>query len=408
MTTRVQEGLHLSRLAPTTIQSEIRAMSVACDAVGGVNLAQGICDTETPAVVLEGAQRAIRDGLNIYTRLDGIARLREAIAVQLERTHGLRVDPHTEILITSGATGAFQAAAAAILDAGDEVLLFEPFYGYHAAMLRSLGCVPVPVAMRRPATEEGEWVLEVEAVRAAMTPRTRAMVINTPSNPAGKVFTRAELEALGGLAEEHDLFLFTDEIYEHFVYPAADGAATGAARAHVSPAMIPGLRGRTILMSGFSKTFSITGWRVGYLVADARWLPAIGYFHDLAYICAPAPLQHGVADGVEQLPESFYAGLAADHLRKRDQLAAALRVAGLTPHVPEGAYYMLAATGSLAGANAAERSRDLLARTGVAAVAGSAFFRGGSAQGEHLLRFCFAKRDEDLDEACRRLRTLSA
>ena len=165
------DTLHLSRLAPHTVQSEIRAMSVACDAIGGVNLAQGICDTETPAVVLAGAQRAMRDGLNIYTRLDGIPRLREAIAVQLERTHGLSVDPHREILITSGATGAFQAAASAILDPGDEVLLFEPFYGYHAAMLRSLGCVPVPVAMTAPALPDAEWVLDPEAVRAALTPR---------------------------------------------------------------------------------------------------------------------------------------------------------------------------------------------------------------------------------------------
>ena len=398
----VTDTLHLSRLAPHTIQSEIRAMSVACDAIGGVNLAQGICDTETPAVVLEGAQRAMRDGLNIYTRLDGIARLREAIAAQLERTHGLSVDPHREILVTCGATGAFQAAASAILDPGDEVLLFEPFYGYHAAMLRSLGVVPVPVAMQTPVHPEAEWVLDLEAVRAAITPRTRAMVINTPSNPAGKVFTRAELEHLGTLAEQHDLFLFTDEIYEHFVYPTA----TGAAREHLSPAMLPSLRARTILMSGFSKTFSVTGWRVGYLVADPRWLPAIGYFHDLAYICAPSPLQHGVADGVEQLPTSFYSGLATDHLRKRDQLAEALRAVGLTPHIPEGAYYMLAATGSLEGANAAEKARDLLRRTGVAAVAGSAFFRAGSPQGEHLLRFCFAKKDADLDEACQRLRTL--
>ena len=401
------DTLHLSRLAPHTIQSEIRAMSVACDAIGGVNLAQGICDTETPAVVLEGAQRAIRDGLNIYTRLDGIPRLREAIAAQLFRTHGLEVDPHREILITSGATGAFQAAASAILDPGDEVLLFEPFYGYHAAMLRSLGVVPVPVAMATPASPEAEWLLDPEAVRAAITPRTRAMVVNTPSNPAGKVFSRAELELLGQVAEQHDLFLFTDEIYEHFVYPQSSGAP----RQHLSPASIPGLRARTILMSGFSKTFSITGWRIGYLVADPRWLPAIGYFHDLAYICAPAPLQHGVADGVEQLSQSFYAGLAADHLRKRDQLADALRAAGLSPHIPEGAYYMLAGTGTLQGQNAAARSRDLLARTGVAAVAGSAFFRagsvaGGSPQGEHLLRFCFAKKDADLNEACRRLGTL--
>ena len=399
MATIAAHNLHLSRLAPVTIQSEIRAMSVACDAINGVNLAQGICDTETPAVVLEGAQRAIRDGLNIYTRLDGIARLREAIAAELFRTHGLTVDPHREILITSGATGAFQAAASAILDPGDEVLLFEPFYGYHAAMLRGLSAVPVPVAMQTPLTPEAEWALDPEAVRAAITPRTRAMVLNTPSNPAGKVFTRTEIELLGQIAEEHDLFLFTDEIYEHFVY---DG------RRHLSPATLPNLRARTILMSGFSKTFSITGWRIGYLIADPRWIPAIGYFHDLTYICAPSPLQHGVADGVEQLPASFYTGLATDHLRKRDALAEALRAAGLTPHIPEGAYYMLAGTGTLQGSSAAQKARDLLARTGVAAVAGSAFFRHGSQQGEHLLRFCFAKKDPDLEEACQRLRTLNA
>ncbi len=409
MSTVTTDNLHLSRLAPTTIQSEIRAMSVACDAIGGVNLAQGICDTETPAVVLEGAQRAIRDGSNIYTRLDGIPRLREAIAAQLLRTHGLAVDPHTEILITSGATGAFQAAASAILDPGDEVLLFEPFYGYHAAMLRGLGAVPVPVAMRTPVSPESEWVLDPEAIRAAITPRTRAMVLNTPSNPAGKVFTRAEIELLGSLAEEHDLFLFTDEIYEHFVYPESIPVVQPQTEQirHLSPATLPNLRARTILMSGFSKTFSVTGWRIGYLIADARWMPAIGYFHDLTYICAPAPLQHGVADGVEQLPPSFYTALATDHLRKRDLLAAALRAIGLTPHIPEGAYYMLASTGSLQGANAAQKARDLLTRTGVAAVAGSAFFRQGSQQGEHLLRFCFAKKDPDLLEACQRLRTLA-
>lgn len=372
-------------------------MSVACDALGGVNLAQGICDTETPVVVAEGAERAIRDGLNIYTRLDGIARLRVAIAGQIARTHGITVDPEREILITSGATGAFQAAASALLDPGDEVLLFEPFYGYHAAMLRGLGMVPVPVAMQAPADGEAEWTLDLDAVRAALTERTRAMLINTPSNPAGKVFTRAELEGLGALAEERELFVFADEIYEHFVY--------GESR-HVSPASLPGMRARTILMSGFSKTFSVTGWRIGYLVADARWTPAIGYFHDLAYICAPSPLQHGVADGVEQLPESFYTGLAADHLGKRTMLVEALRVAGLTPHVPDGAYYILASTGTLQGANAPEKARDLLARTGVAAVAGSAFFRVGSQTGENLLRFCFAKKDHDLAEACRRLRGL--
>jgi aminotransferase len=223
------------------------------------------------------------------------------------------------------------------------------------------------------------------------------MIVNTPSNPAGKVFTRAELEGLAVIAEQHDLFFFTDEIYEHFVYPPHH---------HLSPASLPGMRARTILMSGFSKTFSVTGWRVGYLVADPRWIPSIGYFHDLSYVCAPAPFQHACADGVEQLPPSFYHSLATDHLAKRALLLDALRDAGLIPHIPDGAYYILAFTGSLQGANAAEKSRDLLARTGVASVAGSAFFRPGATQGESLLRFCFAKKDADLREACGRLRTL--
>jgi aminotransferase len=381
-------GLQLSELAPRVVQSEIRAMSVACDAVGGVNLAQGVCDTEVPEVVAEGAIRAIRDGNNIYTRLDGIARLRKAIAGQVERTHGLVVDPDREVLVTSGVTGGFQAAAMALLNPGDEALVFEPCYGYHVSTLRSVRVTAVLVPLAEP-----EWSVDFAAVRAAITPRTRAMVINTPSNPAGKVFTRAELEGLAEIAREFELFVFTDEIYEHFIYGDAK---------HVSPAVIPGMRERTILMSGFSKTFSVTGWRVGYLIADARWIGAIGYFHDLTYVCAPAPFQHGCADGVEKLGPEFYTGLAREHEAKRTMIVDALRAAGMKPHVPDGAYYVLASAEGLPGATAAEKARALLAKTGVAAVAGSAFFRPG--KGEDLLRFCFAKKDKDLAEACRRLR----
>jgi len=382
--------LGLSQLAPRVVQSEIRAMSVACDAVGGVNLAQGVCDTEVPEVVAEGAIRAIRDGLNIYTRLDGIARLRRAIASKAERTLGFAVDPEREVLVTSGATGAFHAAAMALLNPGDEVLVFEPFYGYHVNTLSAMRITPVVVAL-----DEADWRLDLNAVRAAITPKTRALVVNTPSNPAGKVFTRKELEGLAAIAEEFDLFIFTDEIYEHFVYGAAQ---------HVSPAMIPGMRERTILMSGFSKTFSITGWRIGYLIADAKWIQAIGYFHDLAFICAPSPLQQGVADGVEALGPEFYEGLARDHEAKRTMIIDALRDAGMEPHVPDGAYYVLASAAALSGATAAEKARALLAKTGVASVAGSAFFRPGG--GEDLLRFCFAKKDADLATACQRLRGL--
>src|SRR5258705_7510353 len=239
-------GLGLSELAPGVVQSEIRAMTQECDRMGGVNLAQGVCDTEVAEVVAEGAIRAIRHGLNIYTRMDGIERLGRAIAGKVERTLGIAVDPEREVFITNGVTGAFQAGVMALLNPGDEVLLFEPFYGYHASTLRSIRAVPVPVALADP-----DWTLDVAAVRAAMTPRTRAIVINTPSNPAGKVFARKELEALAEIAEEFDLFVFTDEIYEHFIYGGAE---------HLSPSTTSRVGGRTIFMLGGFRSFLVGGW----------------------------------------------------------------------------------------------------------------------------------------------------
>jgi len=382
--------LSLSDLAPRVLQSEIRAMTMECDRIGGVNLAQGVCDTDVPAPVAEAAHQAIRDGHNIYTRLDGIARLRQAIAARLRADRGLTVDADREVLVTSGATAALHAAAMALLNPGDEVILFEPFYGYHANTLASMRVKPVIVPSAAP-----DWAIDLDALQAAITPRTRAVMINTPANPSGKIFNIYELQKIGAIAAEQNLFLFTDEIYEYFLY--------GNAR-HISPAMLPGLRERTILMSGYSKTFSITGWRIGYLVADAKWLPAISYFHDLTYVCAPAPFQHGAAAGLEQLSPGFYQQLARDHETKRDKLVAALQDAGLTPHIPAGAYYILADATRLEGENAAKKARNLLARVGVAAVAGSAFFRPGG--GENLLRFCFAKKDADLEDACRRIRAL--
>jgi aminotransferase len=236
--------------------------------------------------------------------------------------------------------------------------------------------------------------LDVECVAAAITPRTRALVLNTPCNPSGKVFSRQEMEALATLAEQHDLFVITDEIYEYFVY--------GDAR-HISFASLPGMAQRTITLSGFSKTFSVTGWRLGYLAASARWVPAINYFHDLVYVCAPAPLQHGVAAGLLQLPDSYYSDLAAEYQGKRDLLCDALTAAGLKNTKPDGAYYILADVSSIEGKDAKEKSRRLLAQSGVAGVAGSAFFHQG---GDHLMRFCFAKKQEQLQEACARLRAL--
>lgn len=382
--------LALSQLAPGALQSEIRAMTTECDRIGGINLAQGVCDTPVPAVVEEAAIEAIRRGDNIYTRCDGIARLRQAIAAKQLRDYGLRYDPECEVMVASGATAGLHAAAMALLNPGDEVLLFEPYYGYHAVTLQSMRVNPVLVPLAEP-----EWSLDADALKAAITPRTRAILLNTPANPSGKIFTRAETEAVAALAIEHDLFLITDEIYEYFVYDGAE---------HISPATLPGMRERTIVLSGFSKTFSVTGWRLGYATADARWMPTMAHFHDLTYVCAPAPFQHGAAAGLEQLPPAFYKQLAADHRQKRERLLDALKAAGMEAAVPPGAYYILARAARLPGKTAAEKARHLLAATGVAAVAGSAFFRPG--RGEDLLRFCFAKQDAELDQACRRLRNL--
>ncbi|HEX4311496.1 MAG TPA: pyridoxal phosphate-dependent aminotransferase [Acidobacteriaceae bacterium] len=386
----VAEKLHLSEISPGLVQSEIRAMTVACDLAGGVNLAQGVCDTEVPSPVAARAVEAIAQGLNIYTRMDGIQPLRQAIADKLARHNGVKADPDAEVLVTSGATAGFQSACMAVFDPGDEVILFEPFYGYHLNTLRALRVNATSVPLSAP-----NWALNVEALRSAMTPRTRGIVVNSPSNPCGKVFSRAELEAVAALAIEKDLFVITDEIYEYFVF---DGTQ------HISMATLPGMAERTITISGLSKTFSITGWRVGYLVADRRWLGAISYFHDLIYVCAPSPFQHGAAAGLMQLPDSFYSGLSSEYQIKRDMLCGALTDAGLTPSIPQGAYYVLANVTKLPGATAREKARTLLSDTGVAGVAGTAFFAAG--HGENLIRFCFAKRDEDLQRACDLLRTL--
>ena len=382
--------LSLSQLAFGALQSEIRAMSVECDRIGGINLAQGICDTPVPAVVEAAAKQAIDEGNNIYTRCDGIDRLRQAIAEKQLRDSGLTYDPESEVMVASGATGGLHATAMALLNPQDDVILFEPFYGYHAVTLQSMRIRPVLVALNEP-----DWSLDADALRAAITPRTRAILLNTPGNPSGKIFTRAELEIVASLCIQHDLFLITDEIYEYFVYDGAE---------HVSPATLPGMRERTIVLSGFSKTFSITGWRLGYAVADARWMPTIAHFHDLTYVCPPAPLQYGAAAGLEQLPPTFYKQLATDHQQKRERLLSALRAVGMEAAAPPGAYYILAKTSRLKGNTSREKARYLLAATGVAAVAGSAFFRPG--RGEDLLRFCFAKQDAELDEACERLRKL--
>jgi aminotransferase len=232
-------------------------------------------------------------------------------------------------------------------------------------------------------------------VERAVTNKTKAIVVNTPGNPSGKVYSRQELEWIAELARTHDLFVFTDEIYEYFLY---DG------RNHESFATLPGMAERTITIGGYSKTFSITGWRIGYSVAHKRWAQLIGAMNDLLYVCAPAPLQYGVAMGIQELGPSFYRDLAREYQAKRDRFCRKLTKAGLPPSVPQGAYYVLADVSRLPGKTGRERALHLLDKTGVAGVPGEAFF--SSPDGHRFLRFCFAKTNTDLDEACRRMEQL--
>ncbi len=382
-------SLSLSRRAARTSQSEIRLMSVECERVNGINLAQGVCDTPVPEVVREGARRAMERGINSYTRAEGLGPIRQAIAAKMKRFNGIECDPETEVIVNSGSTGSFYSACLALLNPGDEFILFEPYYGYHLNTLLAVEAVPVYVTLRAP-----DWKFSPEDLERVVTPRTRGIMINSPANPSGKVFTREELGWIAEFAQRHDLFVFTDEIYEYFVYEGR----------HISPATLPGMWDRTITISGYSKTFSITGWRVGYTVCHRKWAQAIAYFHDLIYVCAPAPLQMGVAEGIINLPESFYRGISAEYVQKRDLLCGALQEIGLTPSIPQGAYYVLADASSLPGETSKEKSMELLRSTGVASVAGSAFYHGKG--GDDLLRFCFAKTDEELGEACARLKKL--
>lgn len=380
-------GLYVSDRREWVAQSEIRNMSIECERIGGINLAQGVCDLEVPVQVRQGAHQAIEDGINVYTRFDGLRELREAIAAKHYKSTGIKVDPETEVVAGSGTTGAFYCTALALLNPGDEVIVFEPYYSYHISTLRAAGAVPVYVRMMPP-----EWDIPEKVLREAISPRCRAIILNTPANPSGKVFSLRELELIARIAKANDLFVFTDEIYENFVY---DGLR------HIPPVTIDGMRERTITISGFSKIFSITGWRVGYCVCDSKWSRTIGYFNDFIYVCAPAPLQMGVVKGLNELDYHYYETVAGEYLHKRDRICGSLHAAGLEPFVPKGAYYVLTDMSSVPGAGSKEKALHFLKQTGVACVPGKAFYHDDA--GDNLARFCFAKEDHILEQACRKI-----
>lgn len=381
----------MSRRLQGLAQSEIRAMTRAADAARAINLGQGICDLPTPPAVAEAAIQAIRDRKSTYTYAEGDAGLRAKIAAKLQRVNGITADPETEIVVTAGSAAAFTCVLHGLFDPGDELLIPEPYYGYHVGAAKVAGVVPRFVASTAP-----QFELTEEALRAVVTPKTRGIILCTPSNPSGRMLTREEIAVAARVAEEHDLIVVTDEIYESITY---DG------REHVSPASTsPELAARTVTILGLSKTFSITGWRLGYVVAPAAMAEKLKLVHDLFYICAPTPLQHGVAAGFD-LEDSFFEAMRADYTEKRELLVRALRDIGLEPIVPEGAYYILADVSGMGEATAKDAAMRLINEAGVAAVPGTAFFSGTAGEtGEGLVRFCYAKEMDVLREACERLR----
>jgi aspartate/methionine/tyrosine aminotransferase len=382
--------MRVSGRAETFTESVIREMTRLAIQHGAVNLAQGFPDFPCPVELKEAAKAAIDGDVNQYAVTWGAQRFREAIAAKVAATYpGWAVDPERELCVTCGATEGMIAACLALLDPGDEVVVFEPWYENYGPDAILSGAVPRYVTLREP-----DWSFDEAELAAAFTPRTRAVIVNTPHNPTGKVFSREELAAIAALCQHHGAYVFTDEIYEHIHY-LGDGG-------HVPPATVPGLEDRTVTINALSKTYAVTGWRVGWTIAPPALTGAIRKVHDFLTVGAAAPLQEaGVA--AMALPPSYYAALAADYRERRDLLCQALAGVGFEVNVPDGAYYVMCGTAAVdPAADDVAFARRLVSEVGVAAVPGSSFYRPGHG-GHDKVRFAFPKRLPTLEAAAERL-----
>ncbi|MCC9311277.1 pyridoxal phosphate-dependent aminotransferase [Kitasatospora sp. RB6PN24] len=371
----------------TTIFAEMSALATA---TGSINLGQGFPDTDGPRVVAEAAARAVLEGRgNQYPPGPGIPELRSAIAEHQHRFYGLTYDPDTEVLVTAGATEAIAASLLALLEPGDEVIAFEPFYDSYAACIAMSGAVRVPLTLRQP-----DFRPDLDQLRSLITPRTRLLLINTPHNPTGTVLTPEELATIAEIAVEHDLLVITDEVYEHLVF------ATG----HHPIAALPGMRERTVSISSAGKTFSFTGWKVGWVTASAPLVAAVRTAKQYLTYVSAGPFQYAVAEAL-RLPDSYFTGFRTDLLRKRDLLANGLAAAGFQVVVPEGTYFITTDITPLGETDGLEFCRTLPERCGVVAIPNVVFYDNAEA-GRSLVRFTFCKRDEVLADAVERLQRL--
>ncbi len=380
-----------SKKAAQFTESVIREMTRLAHRHNAVNLSQGFPDFPAPEGIKEAAVAAIRDDINQYAVTWGARELREAIAAQFTRRYGVPVVADEQVTVCCGSTETMMATLLATVDAGDEVIVFEPFYENYGPDAIVSGAVPRYVTLHEPA-----WSFDPDELAAAFGPRTRAIIINSPNNPTGKVFSRAELTTIARLCQQWDVLAVTDEIYEHIVY---DG------HQHVPMAAIDGMADRTVTINGLSKTFSVTGWRVGWAISPPSVTGAIRKLHDFLTVGAPAPLQQAGAAALA-LPDSYYAQLAADYRRRRDMLVEILTRHRFQCFVPDGAYYVMTDISAFGFPDDVEFAKHLVAHVGVAAVPGSSFYRDG-ARGRTKLRFCFSKRDETMIEADRRMAKLA-
>ncbi len=373
----------------TFTESVIREMTRVANEHNALNLAQGFPNFPAPDVLKTAACEAIHADINQYAITWGSPRLRRALAEKYRRFYGLEVDGEREITVTCGATEAMASAMLALVDPGDEIVVMEPFYENYGPDAILCGADPVFV----PTLPDGR--LDVERVTHAFSSRTRGVILNTPNNPTGHVFTREELETVARLCIEHDAIAFTDEIYEHIIY----------GHEHIPLATVEGMRERTVTVSGFSKTFSVTGWRVGTIIAPADLTDAIRKTHDFLTVGSPAPLQEACAVGLEKLGGDYYAQLADDYRRRRDVMVDGLRAAGFQCRRPEGSYYLLADFSQISDLPDDEFAVQLTREVGVASVPGSSFYNDPK-DGRSQIRFAFCKTVEMLEEASERLRTL--
>jgi aspartate/methionine/tyrosine aminotransferase len=371
-------------------ESVIREMTRLARRHNAVNLSQGFPDFPAPPEIKAAAAAAIDRDINQYAITWGSPRLREAIAADFHRRHGLTVDPETQVTVCCGSTETMMATMLGVVDPGDEVIVFEPFYENYGPDAILSGAVPRFVPLREP-----DWTVDPGELAAAFNNRTRAIIINTPNNPTGKVFSRDELQQIATLCQQWDVIAITDEIYEHILY---DGAT------HIPLATLDGMAERTVTINSMSKTFSVTGWRVGWAISPATLATGIRKVPDFLTVGAPAPLQEAAAFALK-LGDDYYRDLATHYVARRDRLLAMLERTGFRCYRPSGAYYIMTDISAFGFDNDVDFTKYLVQEIGVAGVPGSSFYRDAS-RARTKLRFCFCKRDETLDEAERRLAKL--